>query len=1098
MTRFAATPGTVFVLGLLAALKALALVGIAEAVATGIVAVIAGTDAWWGAVTLGLAAGLLRAGLAWGSGWYATRASIGAKETLRRELAERLVAGGSAGTREHTGGAATLASVGLDELDNYYRTALPAVVTAAVLPLLVGARILAADPISAIIIVITVPLVPVFMALVGMHTRDHADAASASLRRLSDQLVELARGLPVLVGLGRVEEQSAALREVSDRNRRATMATLRTAFLSSLVLELIATISVAVVAVFVGVRLVHGDLPLAVGLVALILAPECFAPFRELGAAFHSSQDGLAAMRSARDIIDAPAPHDIRKHGGEMRLTGVIVRRDDRTRPTVAGLSLVAHGGEITSIEGPSGSGKSTVLGVLAGIVPIDDGSVTGIDPERVAWVPQHPHTVGDTVYDEVRLYAADDDAVDAALERLALTPLAASDPAQLSPGELRRVAVARGLVRVAAGATVLLLDEPTAHLDPTNAARVEATIAELRGHVTIVLASHEEGVTRLADHRVLLGRQGGARVVEEGDDAGLDTPLGGYSTTEQGGTSGQIRGTLRELIAFLRPAGWRTPAAVLLGSAASLAAVALTAVSGWLIVRASEQPPIMYLLVAIVGVRAFGIGRAVLRYAERLMTHDGVLGSVTDLRQRLWAGLAARGPAARALATGGSALDYLVGAADRVRDLVPRVILPPAVALVTGAAALTAVGMLHAPALPVLAAALGVSWVIAPAVALIADRHASRAIAAVRTRVLRLFTSLTAAAPELRANAAARRVVQRLDQLDERAGRLARASSWALGLGGAIVVVACSSAAVLMLPVAASAPDLPPAVVAVLVLIPLALIEPLLGLVDAVQQWPALAAALAKVRAVTAVIPRAGLAVAPIETIELDRLTASWPGATTTAFAPLSVQASRGDWIVVEGPSGAGKSTLLATLLGYLPATTGRLAINGVDADALDPASLRRRIAWCPQEAHLFDSTIRGNLLLARPRADHPTDAEMFDALEAVGLGRLLETLDDGLDTRVGSAGDRLSGGERQRLAVARTLLTRSDVVLLDEPTAHLDAEGADRLMVDLRHALRDRIVVLVSHHASERSAGDALVSLTFQAVGTVEATMQPTALTA
>lgn len=1074
MTRLGAQPRTVFVLGLLAALKALALVGIAQAVATGIVSVIEGDDSWSDAVALGLAAGLLRALITWASGYYATRASIGAKESLRRELAERLLAGSDS----RVGAAASLGTVGLDELDNYYRTALPATITAAVLPLLVGARILLADPLSAIIIVVTVPLVPLFMALVGMHTRDRADAASASLQRLSDQLVELARGLPVLVGLGRVEEQSAALREVSQRNRTATMATLRTAFLSSLVLELIATISVAVVAVFVGVRLVNGDLPLVVGLIALVLAPECFAPFRELGAAFHSSQQGLAALRGARELIDSPAPADVRKPAGGARLTGVVVRRDGRDRPVIAGLSLIAHHGDITSIEGPSGSGKSTVLGLLAGIVHPDDGSVTGVDARRVAWVPQFPHTVAPTVRDEVRLYADDsgagDEATDAALESLDLTHVADADPARLSPGELRRLAVARGLVRVAAGADLLLLDEPTAHLDPANAARVEAAILALRGSVTIVLASHEAGITRLADHRVLLGR-GGGREVEDADPRDVSSPDDAYRGLPYESTTG----ALRELITFLRPAAWRTVAAVLLGAAASLAALSLLAVSGWLIVRASEHPPIMYLLVAIVGVRFFGLGRAGLRYAERLMTHDGVLASVTELRLRLWNGLAARGPASRALATGGSALDYLVGAADRVRDLVPRVILPPAVAVVTSLAALIAVGLLHPAGVPVLLGGLAVSVLIAPAVALLADRHAARGIAAVRSLVLRHFTATVAAADELRSNGVAPRALERLSELDARSARLARSSSWALGLGSAIVVLAGTATAMFMLPVAAGADGLPPAVVAVLVLIPLGLIEPLIALVDAVQQWPALSSALARVRAVAAPVPHGGAAVGTIESIELDDLSSAWPGGTGNAFGPVTAIAGRGDWIVVEGPSGSGKSTLLATMLGYLTRTSGSWSVNGTDASALDADSMRRRVAWCPQESHLFDSTIRGNLLLARGRDDRPTDADMVSALTTVGLGPLLATLDDGLDTRVGSAGDRLSGGERQRLAVARTLLTRSDVVLLDEPTAHLDADGADLLIDELRNALSDRIVVLVSHHASERRDGDVLVQL-------------------
>ncbi|MGL4338958.1 MAG: ABC transporter transmembrane domain-containing protein, partial [Rhodoglobus sp.] len=305
-------PKPTLLFSVLAALKAAALVGIAEALSRGIVSVIDGTETWRDALALGLAATLLRALLSWAAQAMAARTALGAKERLRHDLAERALA---SGTSRSAGSVAVIGTVGLDQLDAYYRTVLPAAVTAATVPLLVGVRILCADWVSAVIIVVTVPLVPVFMVLVGMHTREQADAGIASLQRLSDHLVELARGLPVLVGLGRVEEQSAALHQVSNRYRNTTMVTLRSAFLSSLVLELISTLSVAVVAVFVGLRLVEGALPLGVGLVALILAPECFAPFRELGSAFHAAQDGLAARRSAQGIIDDPVTPELRQAG---------------------------------------------------------------------------------------------------------------------------------------------------------------------------------------------------------------------------------------------------------------------------------------------------------------------------------------------------------------------------------------------------------------------------------------------------------------------------------------------------------------------------------------------------------------------------------------------------------------------------------------------------------------------------------------------------------------------------------------------------------------------------------------------------------------
>ena len=437
------------------------------------------------------------------------------------------------------------------------------------------------------------------------------------------------------------------------------------------------------------------------------------------------------------------------------------------------------------------------------------------------------------------------------------------------------------------------------------------------------------------------------------------------------------------------------------------------------------------------------------------------------------------------------------------MRDLVPRVVLPPAVALGTSLAALIAVGLLHAPAVPVLLAGLVVGLVVAPIIAVIIDRSAANGIAEVQSRVVRAFAAMTGAATDLRANGVGGRMLARLDHLDAEAGALSRRSARALGIGNAVVVLACSVTAVAMLPIAAPAViagTLPIGIVAVLVLIPIGLVDSLIAFVDSVQQWPALSAALAKVRGVTAGVERAGGAVSrdaaaasadrplgDVTVLELRELGIRWPSSPTLAFSGATARVERGEWLVVEGPSGAGKSTLLAALLGYLPAAAGSWSLNGVDARELSPEQLRMAVTWCPQESHLFDSTIRANLLLGRAHDDQPTEQELVAVLRQVGLGPLFDSLERGLDTRVGSAGESLSGGERQRLAVARTLLTRADVVLLDEPTAHLDAASAEQLITDLRTALADKVVVLVSHHDDERRDDDVSLRLGAREVAAV-----------
>jgi ATP-binding cassette, subfamily C, bacterial CydCD len=1015
--------GALFGFALLGALKALAFIAIAEGIARGL----SGSTDW----VLPLIAGaLLRAVLVWASHVAGARAAIGTKQRLRREVVDHSLRGG--GERS----LAVTATVGLDELDNWYRTVLPAIATSATVPLLVGARILFADWVSALIIVLTVPLVPVFMALVGMHTKTHADAATATIERLASHVAELARGLPVLVGLGRVEQQSAALARISESHKVATVKTLRTAFLSSFVLELIATISVAVVAVFVGLRLLNGELTLEVGLIALILAPECFAPFRELGSAFHASQAGLAAKRRVADVLADEPVEDSRTPGGDLRVDGLSTR-------SVHALSFTVAPGTVTAITGPSGAGKSTVLGVLAGTVTPAIGRIHGIDATRVAYVPQHPHTVGATVREELALYGTD---VESMLGRFLLD--GSADPAQLSPGELRRLAVARALLRVDAGAELLLLDEPTAHLDAMSARLVEDAIRSLRGRVTIVVAAHENGIIGLADQVVSLG--------ETAFRVATTTTVSATAAISRDEVPRRApRGAFTEFLAFLRPTLGKTIGAIGLGVAASLSGMALLATSGWLIVQASEVDAIMYLSVAIVGVRFFGLGRAALRYSERLVTHDAVLGSVVHLRSRLWATLARTGLASRALASADAALDFLVATPERVLQLVPRVIGPLAVGIMASIAVLVTTALLIPTAVPTMVLCVLVGAVLAPLVAAVADRAGSRTERAARSVILRGISRLVRAADDVRSNGVAERARDAVLAADAEATAGARRAAFATGAGSAIVVLACGLAPVAVLTAAGADRS----ILAVIVLLCLALIDPLLGAVEASQLIPALAAQLAKLHS-ESIAERHELTTGAASVV-LDDLSIAWPGAAP-AFTGATASAKAGQWLVVEGPSGSGKSTLIAALLGFLPVAAGRLTVTG------------NGIAWAPQESHIFDSTVRGNLLLA----GLATDETLESTLETVGLAV-------SLDAKVGSEGGHLSGGQRQRLAVARALLTDADVVLLDEPTAHLDAEAASALMDDLRAALADRVVVLVTHHADEVHAGDVRLRLGSRSAG-------------
>jgi ATP-binding cassette, subfamily C, bacterial CydD len=453
----------------------------------------------------------------------AAPSSASVKSELRRRLLSRLATRPPGGD---TGVLTTLVVRGLDALDAYFARYLPQLVLAALVPVIVLARLVAADLTATVTIVLTLPLIPIFMVLVGLHTEAANRRQFGRLARLSHHFLDVIAGLPTLKVFGRAKPQVAAIRRISDEQRRLTMRTLRTAFLSSLVLELLATLSVALVAVGIGLRLVSGHLDLATALLVLILAPEAYLPLRQVGANYHASAEGLAAADEIFTVLDEPLPARGRRppRVGRIAFDDVIVRYPDRSEPALR-LSATIDPGEIVALTGPSGCGKSTALDVLLGFVAPTSGTVT-VDGQplsdmdvdgwrrRIAWVPQRPALFAGTVRRNVTLGAdASDAAVRDALRRAGvlgelggdLDTRLADDGAGLSAGQRQRIALARAFLR---DAPIVLLDEPTANLDTAAADDVMTAIRELARGRTVVLAAHRPELIALADRRIALEPQ--------------------------------------------------------------------------------------------------------------------------------------------------------------------------------------------------------------------------------------------------------------------------------------------------------------------------------------------------------------------------------------------------------------------------------------------------------------------------------------------------------------------------------------------------------------------------------------------------------------
>ena len=540
LMRYArSTRGFLILAVVLGALVAVLVIAQARLLSTAIVDVAQGgspLSAISGTVTALVFVIVARALVTWLGEATAYRTAAKAKAELREQALGHALRLGPLGPASQDPGAVTaLVTRGVDALDNYYARYLPQLILAVIVPLSVLITVLGQDILSAVIIAITLPLIPIFMILIGLYTRARVDRQWATLARLSGHFLDLVAGLPTLKVLGRAKAQAQAIQAMGERYRSTTMGVLRITFLSSLALELLASLSVALVAVTVGVRLAEGGMTFSAALFILILVPEAYLPLRLVGQHFHAAAEGLGAAERVFAILETPVPTsgtrtDIPRRP-TIELRAVSVTYPDRSRPALYATTATLPSGSLVALIGPSGGGKSTLVSTLLGFVPPTTGDVvirdntTEIDladidiarwRERIGWVPQSPRLVSPgcadvTVAEAVRLGnpKASDAELTAALtaagvlseiEQLpdGLDTVVGEEGQGLSAGQYRRVAVARALVR---NPEILLLDEPTAALDgASESSVVDALVAARDSGMTVVVVAHRPAIVELAD----------------------------------------------------------------------------------------------------------------------------------------------------------------------------------------------------------------------------------------------------------------------------------------------------------------------------------------------------------------------------------------------------------------------------------------------------------------------------------------------------------------------------------------------------------------------------------------------------------------------
>ncbi|HYI75063.1 MAG TPA: thiol reductant ABC exporter subunit CydC [Gaiellaceae bacterium] len=541
----------------------------------------------------------------------------------------------------------------------------------------------------------------------------------------------------------------------------------------------------------------------------------------------------------------------------------------------------------------------------------------------------------------------------------------------------------------------------------------------------------------------------------------------------------------LRRLFALAGFPRGRLALSIVLGALAAAFGVALLTTAGYLISRAAEAPPILALTTVIVVVRFLALARPLARYLERLASHDLALRSLGRIRARVYERIEPLAPAELDAFRRGDLVTRMVSDVDALQGLSIRVLAPPLVAVSVAATCVVAVGFVLPQAALVLAVGLGLAGLAVPLLAARLGQRAGRRQAVARGELGAELVELLRGAPELVAYGREEDALRRVREADGELVRLGRRDALVAGLADALLVLVAglTTIAVLTLAVAANeAGTLDRVLVAALALLALASFEPVSPLPGAARE---LAGTLASGRRVLELVEREPSVADPLEaapavqgaaTVELRGVTARYPSAASAALRDFDLRLEPGSRLALVGPSGSGKTTVTNLLLRFLDPEAGRVTIDGVDIRSLRQEDVRRTFALAGQDAHVFDSSIRENLKVARPKA---SDEELRDALQRARLGEWVESLPDGMDTFVGEGGTAVSGGQRQRLVLARALLSDASVLLLDEPTAHLDAATAEELVADVLDAADDRSVLLITHRPEGLDLVDVVVTV-------------------